>query len=261
MVRKWPKGFDCEKVEMARSMRSLTSVRCDPDQRAGHGHGDRDHRGGQHRAEHPIGPTGVLAQPVDDEEHEHRGPQTGQLGRAVPRCLTTERGHGGGDEEGGEGQPGGRGGVAAAFQPAAAPPDQADGDEEHAEHARGVGGGDARRRRGGRPGWGGGPARAGRTPPCCAAPPARGPARRPCSRPPTPGPPRGGTTPTTTSRTAVGGEQHQGDLLPGSGPLVTLRRARDPCLRFPSHPMILPPSVVKIPTSGRLHRRPARAAW
>ena len=30
MVRKWPKGFDCEKVEMARSMRSLTSVRWIP---------------------------------------------------------------------------------------------------------------------------------------------------------------------------------------------------------------------------------------
>ena len=80
----------------------------DPDQRTGHGDRHRDHRGSQHRAEHPIGPPGVLAQPVDDEEHEHRGPQTGQLGRAVSRRFTTERGHGGSDEEGGEGQAGGR---------------------------------------------------------------------------------------------------------------------------------------------------------
>ena len=107
----------------------------DPDQRAGHGDGHRDHRGGEHRAEHAIGSSGVLAQPVDDEEHEDRGRQAGQLGRAVPRRLTTERGHRGGDEEGGEGQAGGRGRMAPALQPAAAPPDQADGDEEHAEHA------------------------------------------------------------------------------------------------------------------------------
>ena len=98
-------------------------------------------------------------------------------------------------------------------------------------------------------------------PPCCAARRARGPARRRRSRPPAPGPPRGGTAPTTTSRTAVAASRTRAICSPEAVPLVTLRRAWDPCLRFPSHPMILPPSVVKIPTSGRLHRRPARAAW